>query len=249
MKFYTVLGLLLFLPMTAFAEAAYVVVLCNSSSLTTTQRTICNGGTSYACNSSSSSVAPNSTYFICAATNVGTVSSTSGTKAIVCFDSATTCKAMATPTCASGYAGSTPYIKLSGANVTTGSARQIYNTAEFTCCKTCVEQESDWVAYGDLGDRQRYSPKKCSDTGACAASGSMPYIRCAAGYFEKSGVSRWLVNGSSGRECVKCPTESGGVAVSSPAGAAYESQCYAVANSSSTGDKSGTYQFTQNCPY
>lgn len=249
MKFYTVLGLLLFLPMTAFAEAAYVVVLCNSSSLTTAQRTICNGGTSYACNSSSSSVAPNSTYYVCAATNVGTVSSTSGTKAIVCFDSATTCKTTATPTCASGYAGTKPYIKLSGANITTGSARQIYNMAEFTCCKTCVEQESDWVAYGDLGDKQRYSPKKCSDTGACAASGSMPYIRCAAGYFEKNGVSRWLVSGSSGRECVKCPTESGGVAVSSPAGAAYESQCYALANSPSISDKSGTYQFTQNCPY
>ncbi len=207
---------------------SHVTAMCNNASLN--------------CGSSSTAVAPNSTYGVCGVFDVNGVTG----KVLICFKDgtnstdATICKNLSA--CGDDYYFSKEKLSLTTINV--GGITTVSNYEFFKCCQTCGV--TDWydVTSGTT-PYQRSDYNKCSTTGVCSVSSSTrPRFRCPENYYSQNGskISGMVPT------CLACGEKTGVVAAKSPVASGSITDCYIEPGVSLT-DTSGNYTFTQKCNY
>lgn len=226
----------LMVPIGAFGATwpVYLVANCSSSDLTSDQASFCEGDKSN-CASSSTALAPNSTYDICGLIKFGT------NTYIGCFTDINQCEKVSS--CGDGYIYASQHAITPG-NIACGIGAVCYinNTEQFECCQYDT-QYSAWTEYASEGYAQRYV-QYCNTSGSwVSATTNTNYVRrgCLPGYYGT------YVKGLNKPTCTQCPS-SGGVYGTSAAGSTAITECYIPSNTSIT-DSTGTYEFTDNCDY
>lgn len=227
---------LLIFPSTLMAETVqgYIVSTC-ASPKNSHVTAMCND-VSLNCGSSSTAVAPNSTYYSCGVFDVNGVTD----KILICFKDGQVCKNLSA--CGDEYYFSKEKLSLTAINI--GSTTTVSNYAFYTCCQTCGT--TDWYdVINGTTPYQRSDYKKCSTAGVCSVSSSTrPRFRCPENYYSQNGST---ISGTV-PTCLSCGEKTGVDMAQSDVASGKITDCYIEPGVSLT-DASGRYNFTQKCNY